>query len=215
MNKAVINEVASILNCLAMEYDIGNYYEFGLDLVDKVNISNRTVLNVEDSVVGMYDYIMSGGETPEKITIEQYLDYKAHAKCKDKTYRDWVYTYIGMMTTVKDKPYNISNDKQLQRVYGENRSNLLLKIANMGGVAFRNEPYTIRSNSLIFKDLSKIKSGCTLNKEILKLSESITNESITCILISSKIDTICKLDSLSYEELLSFNGYKLYNIKRK
>jgi DNA adenine methylase len=172
--QGIASDIASVINCLIFTEHIEYYYEpfvGGANIVDKVQANKRIASDIDKGLIELYQRLQSGFIIPDKITIEQYFDSLAHYKAKDKSYQDWMYKFVGLMTSTNGKLFDhgkIKNDKQLDKIYNDNKNELEKQMINLTDVEFRHCDYndiieSIKEKALIYCDIPDDKKFNTVD----------------------------------------------------
>lgn len=127
----------------------------GANMIDKINHKYKLGADSNRYLIALLQYVQNGGELPEYITKEKYLEVKDD---KD-SFDDWFVGYIGFICSFRGKFFNgysglYKTKSGAERNYQTERTNNLLK-QNLKDITFNCCSYDeliIPDNSIIYCD---------------------------------------------------------------
>lgn len=152
----IASDIVGMIQSYIMLNNIETYIEpfvGGLNIIDKVICTNKYGYDNNKLLVELINSIKNGKELPDKISLEQYIDYKAHYKNGDKYYEDYKIAAVGYLTSVSGEIYD---DKYItlenkDGLYESNKEQLLNQIEK------------IRDTEIMYSDYLNIDaSGCLI-----------------------------------------------------
>lgn len=141
----IASDIVAIINSYIVVYDIDDYIEpfvGGCNVIDKVNCSNRYGYDKNRYLIALFKYLQSGGELPEEVTHEQYLDCRSHFKLDDKYYEDWFLAAVGFLAGFNGRFYDGSyahngwEGEHFRDYYQEAKRNILNQMKYLVNVKF-------------------------------------------------------------------------------
>lgn len=104
--EVIADDILPFIHNYMMINNIDTYIEpfvGGANIIDKVVASKKYGYDKNKYIIAFLNYIKSGGKIPENISIEQYLDCKAHYKANDTEYTDWFTGAVAILADVRGK----------------------------------------------------------------------------------------------------------------
>ena len=133
----VADEIVSIINSYIVANNIDKYIEpfvGGANIIDCVQCNERIAYDINKYTVELFNYLINGGEIPEYITIEQYIDAKAHYNKKGKQKNKYDNWYLGFIGFICSKGNTFFGDYNSE--YKEDENRLLEQITLLTDVVF-------------------------------------------------------------------------------
>lgn len=78
----------------------------GCNMIDKVQATNRYAYDKNKYLVALFQHLQDGGELPEDVSREQYVDCRAHYRANDGYYPDWYLAAVGFLAGFNGRFYD-------------------------------------------------------------------------------------------------------------
>lgn len=146
----IASNILPFIHNYMMLNNINTYIEpfmGGCNMIDKVQCINRYASDKNKYLVALFQHLQNGGELPEEVTREQYIDCRTHYKAKDNYYPDWYIGAVGFLAGFNGRFFDGgysgtsgSGDKQ-RDYYIESKANILEQLKNLSDVQFKVADY--------------------------------------------------------------------------
>ena len=133
----VADEIVSIINSYIVANSINIYVEpflGGANIIDKVWCNKRIASDINKYIIELFKYLINDGEIPEYITIEQYIDAKAHYNKKGKQKNKYDNWYLGFIGFICSKGNTFFGDYNSE--YKDNETELIEQVSLLRDVEF-------------------------------------------------------------------------------
>ena len=152
----IANSILSFIHSYIMLNNIDTYIEpfvGGCNIIDKVVCTNKFAYDKNKYLIELLRYLQNGGELPDEITREQYMDCKAHYNANDKYYPDWLLGAVGFLAGTGNKLYDGTYINS-RSDYKDEKEALIEQIRSLTDVEFNCEDYKNLhpKNCLIYSD---------------------------------------------------------------
>ena len=139
----IADDLVSIINSYIVVNSIDKYIEpfvGGANIITYIQCNERIALDTNKYIIKLFNYLINDGELPGEVTIEQYIDAKAHYNKKGRhknKYEDW---YLGFLGFICSKGNTFFGDWNPD--YKEDENNLIEQVALLKDTIFRVEQTT-------------------------------------------------------------------------
>jgi len=159
----IADDILPFIHSYIVSEGIDTYIEpfvGGCNIIDKVQCKNRLAYDKNKYLIALFKYLQNGGELPENISKDQYVDCRIHYQAKDKYYPDWYLAAVGFLASYNGRFFdggyanaNISNNNY-RNYYDEAKRNILKQMQSLQDVKFEVADYkTLKpKKSLIYAD---------------------------------------------------------------
>lgn len=159
----IANEILPFIHSYIVINNIDTYIEpfvGGANMMDKVQCTNKLAYDKNRYLIALFKHLQNGGELPEDVSREQYIDCRAHYKVDDGYYPDWYLAAVGFLAGFYGRFYdgcyaNPGFDKEhYSDYYQEAKRNILEQIVHLQDVQFDVADYKTLNpkNSLVYAD---------------------------------------------------------------
>lgn len=188
----------------------------GANIIDKVQASSRVGYDYDKYVIELLNHIKTGGDIPEVVTKENYIDAKAHYIAKDNHYKCWYIAAIGYLTSGTGRIYNGYRAHTLEKYVAE-RQILLEQAKYLRDVQFINDEYkSVSANgSLIYCNIQdEVDNGKLHETEFWEKVAEWERDNIVIVRCeTAPQDYMCVWEDKDSKQKLYIN--KVYNIEHE
>ena len=132
----------------------------GCNMIDKVQCKNRYAYDINRYLIALFVYLQDGGELPEEVTHDQYLDCRAHFYLDDGYYPDWFIAAVGFLAGFNGRFYDGCyahsgwEGEHFRDYYQESKRNIINQMKSLTDVKFDVADYKILEphGALIYAD---------------------------------------------------------------
>lgn len=174
----IAGEILPFIHSYILVNNIETYIEpfvGGANMIDKVQCKNRLAFDKNKYIIALFNHLKSGGELPESVTREQYIDCRAHYKIEDGYYEDWYLAAVGFLASFNGRFYDggFAKDTEsngvVRNYYSEAKQNILNQMKYLQDVEFNVSDYKELKpkDSLVYLDppYAGTKGYLTVTKE--------------------------------------------------
>lgn len=106
---SIAGEIVPFIHNYIMLNNINTYIEpfvGGANIIDKVQCKNRFGYDKNKYLIALYKHLQDGGELPEDVSRETYVDAREHFRLNDKYYPDWYIGAVGFLAGFNGRFYD-------------------------------------------------------------------------------------------------------------
>ena len=156
----IADDILPFIHNYMMLYNIDTYIEpfvGGANIIDKVVANKKYGYDTNKYLIALFNYIKAGGKLPEEISVEQYIDCKAHYKANDGTYKDWFIGAVAFMADMRGKFFDtkggtsgLTEVERYNKHYAEAVEEMIKQSRFISDIEFINAEYgSIRANNCL------------------------------------------------------------------
>lgn len=119
----------------------------GCNMIDKVQCSKKLAYDKNRYLIALFKYLQDGGELPEDVSQDQYIDCRSHYQLDDGYYEDWYIAAVGFLAGFNGRFYdgcyanNGWDGEHFRDYYQESKRNILSQMISLQDVQFNVSDY--------------------------------------------------------------------------
>lgn len=159
----IASEILPFIHSYIVVNNIETYIEpfvGGANMIDKVQCSNKLAYDKNRYLIALFKHLQNGGELPEEVSRERFIDCREHYKLDDGYYKDWYLAAVGFLAGFNGRFYDggysgsTCENGKYRDYYQEAKRNILEQMKSLTDVQFNIADYrTLKpKNSLVYMD---------------------------------------------------------------